>query len=246
MKILTTLAAGFAAIIACSLPLQAGSTFSPCVAGTVSSYESLSVEGGGCTVGILVFTAFDFSHILNNQTVNDPDQITLTPTNGGFDFTQTSDSIVPIPLQVGPNDTAIYDIFFHYFVDPGPRTDGADMSMDPPFGNATVTQFFCNESTLSFNSDNNPVCSGVGAAPPPLQSFSVHNPEPLVNSITFSFPSAEGDVLTRIRLTGNGTIGAGFDSLSATQSIIDTTPEPVSMTLAFGGLLGIALLRRRV
>ena len=238
----TYLAIGFVSILSVA---HAGSSFSPCVPGTVASYEAAySVNSGiGCTVGILEFTSFNFTHTLNGNSVSDPDQVFLTPISGGFSFTQTGSTPQnPIPLQVAPNDNADYDIFWHYFVDPGPRTDTASMEMDPPFGDATVIQFFCNESTLGFNSDHNVTCRTDGSAL--LQTNTVHNPAPLISTVTFQTPSVQGDVLTRILLHG-GTGGAGFDALNSSQTIIGNTPEPFSFALGLSGLAALYLTRKR-
>lgn len=238
----TSITIGLFSIVSAAL---AGSSFSPCVPGTVASYEAAySVNSGiGCTVGILEFTSFNFTHTLNGNSVSDPDQVFLTPISGGFSFTQTGSTPQnPIPLQVGPNSSADYDIFWHYFVDPGPRTDSSSMEMDPPFGDATVIQFFCNESTLGFNSDHVVTCRNDGSAV--LQTNTVHNPTPLISTVTFATPSVQGDVLTRILLNGGAT-GAGLDALLSTQTIIGAVPEPFSFALGLSGLSVLYLSRRR-
>ncbi|MBS1856451.1 MAG: hypothetical protein JST11_13875 [Acidobacteria bacterium] len=220
--------------------LHAGSVLDPCVAGSVASYQALS--GGGCTVGILVFTNFTFANAGNAANLDDATGITLTPIDGGFSFTQTGGG----PLQVGANEYAIYDIGWNYFVDVGPVATGASMEMDPPFGNATATQYFCNQAILRQD--------GAVAAPQCYDrtqgyfnpvSLTVHNPSPLTAYVPFEPPSPYGDALTQILLTGDANGGAGFDALLGTQTVFDPTPEPGTVVFGLGGLVGLAALRRR-
>jgi hypothetical protein len=243
----------FLVLLACSWGLQASSVFSPCVSGTVQSYERLSVNGGACTIGILVFSAFDFTSAGTDPSLDTAADITLTPTAGGFTFTQTSLNGTPLQIQAGAGETAIYNIGWHYFIDPGPHAGSADLGMDPPFGDATVTQFFCNDSSLSQDGPNaTPFCSPntFVAGPPELvvsptpQSLFVHNPSPLIAHLDFNPPATLfADVLTHIVLNGP----AGFDSVTGTVTIInDTVPEPSTSFLAFGALICVGLFGRRM
>jgi hypothetical protein len=244
----------FLVLLACSWGLQASSVFSPCVSGTVQSYESLSANGGACTIGILVFSGFDFSSAGTDPTLDTAAGITLTPTAGGFTFTQTGPP--GTQLQVGLGETAIYNIGWHYFIDPGPRAGGSDLGMDPPFGDATITQFFCNDSSLSQDGPTaTPFCSPntfvalsadvvISSAP---QSLFVHNPSPLTAHLDFNPPATQfADVLTSIVL--DGTVApAGFDSVIGTVTIVtDAAPEPSTSFLAFGAVICVGLLGRRM
>ena len=236
-----------AASLACSWGLQANSTFSPCVPGSVAAYEQLS--GGACTVGILVFSNFNFSNAGNATVLDSASDITLTPTAGGFVFTQTSNLPIAPPIQT-PLGTAIYNIGWHFFIDPGPVASGANLDMDPPFGDATVTQYFCNDSSLSQDTANStPFCfqntfvgvSDVGFSPTP-QSLTVHNPSPLHASVVFNPPATLfGDELTHIVLNGP----AGFDSVTGTLNVVGAVPEPATALLSLGSLVCMALVRRR-
>jgi hypothetical protein len=229
-------------LLALGSSLRANSLFSPCVAGTVASYESIR---GGCTVGLLVFSDFSFSNSGNAAALASDSDITLTPLAFGFSVTQTSTTDPAPPLQVGINESATYNIGWHYFVDPGPRAGGADIQMDPPFGDSTITQYFCNESRLSQDGPTATPSCLLGELTNSPVSLQVHNPSPLTASVTFTPPAAFGDVLTQIQLNGSSTQGAGFDALVSTQRIVDDIPEPFTSALGLVGLLGIAFLRRK-
>jgi hypothetical protein len=144
-------------------------------------------------------------------------------------------------MSVGAGQTATYVIDWFFAIDAGPSASGADLGMDPPFGNVTITQDYCVDSFITaYGAGSSPSCYSGSA--PPIQSLTVTTSLPKA-SIVFS-PQAHdfADVRTIIQLNG-GTTGAGFDSLTG-RSTINLAPEPGTVLFAFGGLLTLCFLRR--
>jgi hypothetical protein len=226
--------------------MEAESQAPPCQTATLLSYENNgSCELGGGNGGILVFSNFTFSSSSSGSPVIlDASQITVTPDpqglGGGFIF----DGFNVAP--VGPKQTATYDIEYSYFIDAGPVSSGADIGMDPPFGNVSITESICADSDF-VSTDSGLQCE-IPSDPFAPQTFSVDDTNPPVswtnhldlNPIVMSFANIDDTIF----LDG-GTSGAGFDNLTATSTVVNPTPEPLTLLTALGGLLVIGLLRRR-
>jgi hypothetical protein len=204
-------------------------------------------------VGILNFSGFSFS---SSGTAGDSlytaSQIGVTPvfTEGsmtGFAFGHFGDG----PFQVDAGLTANYIIDYSYVIDAGPVGGAADLGMDPPFGNITITQDICADSHLTFSASGEPQCTvfsdfSVSTVP---QTLSVNDTNPPtswtahldLNPPVLSFAT----VRNTIHLDG-AQGGAGFDSLMSTGTIVNSAPEPMSSALCLGGLLAVGILRKRL
>jgi hypothetical protein len=218
-----------------AVALEAGTLAPVCVQGTLASYELLN-SNNQCSVGILNFQDFTSSP-------GTPTDIVLTPTlatNGGAGFGLSG-------LSVGSGQTANYEIGWHFDIDPGPVSSGADLGMDPPMGNVTITQEYCFDSEFSIGTVGPDACSGLNR--PVIRSLSVTVPNPTAH-IDFVPPGENfANVRTFIDLDGMGQPnGSGFDSVTgtatATAGSTTLTPEPLSAALALGGLLAIAVRRK--
>ncbi len=235
------------ALLTVLLPrMEADSQALPCQTGTLLSYESNGdCELGGGNGGILVFSNFTFSSTSSGSPIIlDASQISVTPDpdglGGGFIFGGFTNA----PVLAG--QTATYDIEYSYFIDAGPVSSGADIGMDPPFGNVSITESICADSV--FVSAPAGLECEIPIDPFAPQVFSIDDTNPPaswmnhldLNPRVMSFASIDDT----ISLDG-GTSGAGFDSLKATSTVVDSTPEPMTLLTTLGGLLAIGLLRRR-
>lgn len=223
-----------------------------CPDATLAVYESAfgsSPTAGPqfCSDGILNFSGFDFQAIGTGAV--GADQINLTPIDPGTANTgDTGFTISGLSAQPGQNLTYVIDWFFD--IDAGPTASGAQLGMDPPTGDVSITQYYCVDSNLSPYSTDRPSCSSIPGTNvvPPLQFITVTVPNPQ-GSITFN-PIAQNsvDVRTVIRLDGGdaqtGAV-ASFDSLSGSTTIDPGAPEPASALLMPAALLAVLHLRRR-
>ncbi len=226
--------------------MEANTLAAPCVAASLLSYENNGgCELGGGNGGILIFSNFTFSvSSSGSPTILDASQITVTPDpqglGGGFLF----DGFNVAP--VGAGQTATYDIDYSFFIDAGPISSGADLGMDPPFGNVSITESICADSFF-ISTDSGLQCE-IPQDPFAPQSFSVDDTNPPtswtnhlnLNPIITGFANIDD----KISLFG-GTSGAGFDNMTETSTVVDPAPEPLTLLTALGGLLAIGLLRRR-
>ncbi|HVW86882.1 MAG TPA: hypothetical protein VHB50_19485, partial [Bryobacteraceae bacterium] len=118
---------------------RAESLAPPCGIANLLAYQQMD---GSCSVGILNFSGFGFSASGTGDALLDSaSQILVTPATNGFNFSQVSHE----PFTVDMGQTANYTINYNFVIDPAPVLDGAGMSLDPPFGNVTATQFYCND-----------------------------------------------------------------------------------------------------
>lgn len=234
------------------LPAARGSNLSsvPCPTNTVAYYEanfSSSTVGspdGPCAAGILNFSRFTFNS--SGSPVSDllgNDQIFLSPEAPPLgDDGDTGFSISGMSVAAG--QTATYVIDWYFEIDGGPVASGADLGMDPPFGNVTITQDYCVDSFMTaYVAGNAALCYNLGTAPP-IQFLTVTTNAPNA-SIVFHPPAFDfASVRTIVELTG-GTTGAGFDSVTGRSSIAPApAPEPRTILLIPGALLILFALRR--
>jgi hypothetical protein len=210
---------------------------SPCVTASLESYINSDISGG-CTIQDTIFR-FDFSSqvLSGNPVVATPSQITVTPisspTSEGFSFSALVDGVNYFST---PNGSVSYGI--SYTLDP--VTTGADMSLDPPFGDVRATQSYCLNDVFPNCRLGLNLSQTVSTANPP-SSLSSHVTFPIsVSSLALV------DVNTTITLNGP----AGFDALNAaftTTTQASTVPEPSSALLALCGLslvLGLGGVKR--
>ena len=205
-----------------------------CQPGSLASYIALD-ETGGCTVGD--FTFFRFSAPTPDSSGNPPvasnSQIMVTPeinsTGVGFSFTASSNGTnlfaIPNPTQ---NESVTYHI--NYTLDPLPVDTGQDLSMDPPFGNVSVTQRYCLFDVFADGCE-----SGLALQ----QTVTTGSPHSFV---AFPTPASFVDIQTDITLSATPGNPAGFDGLDAVAS--EATPEPASVLLAGAGFAVLYFLGR--
>jgi len=197
------------------------------------------------------FSNFTFQAMgTGSPTLLNASNILVTPVGdgalgGGF----TLSAIDPAKFMVTTGQTATYFIDWFMVIDPGPFSSEADLGMDPPFGNVSITQAYCPDGVL----DGRSSCStgfqslSLSTLAPPcinpltgaiLPSCSTHlNFDPPIANFAF--------VETTIVL--NGSAGpSGFDSLTGSLKIVDpnATPEPITFFLTGGGLLAAGIMRK--
>ena len=249
MKNILYVTAVLATIAGVCPSLQAQSR-AQCAAGTLASYESGGINSG-CELGILIMSPFTFSAFgappatgAGAPTLLGDTQIEVTPTavamlGGNFTFSVVGGGL----FSVGAGQSANYDIGYSFLIDPGPEMDDARLDLDPPSGNVTVDESFCNDSTFVFSQNSGGLtCSTSPASLPQIVTVTTTSP---VGSITFNPPAFHSsDVMTTIALVG-GTSGASFDAISGDLDIFNiTAPEPATWALGFAGIFVVGLCRR--
>jgi hypothetical protein len=223
--------------------LEAISFYPGCASGSLASYEA---GGGGsnsstCALGgssVLLIDGFGYSGPSGDDSLI---QVTPDPEllGGGFTF-----SGVP---EATAGQTLTFDIIYFYTIDPGPVGSGAQLGMDPPTGNVSITESICVDSFF-----NAPFSGTSCSNGDPSQSLSVNDTNPptsWTSQIALDPPAtADADVEIQIVETGCTTQGcttvSGFDSTSDNQEISPSTPEPLTSLLGLSGLLAIGLFRR--
>jgi hypothetical protein len=208
----------------------------PCVADTLADYKANFAAGQYCSIGIMLYNKFDFQSSGTSDVMDTAADIYLTPEHYGFQISQTLGDPTTDPF-VDTNGTQQYDIFYQFTIDPGPVAGGASDTMDPPSGDVSITQYFCNDQYLSLDEGGNPYCYLPDRDTNPPESLTVTTANPY-NSITFSNPATTfGNVLTQINL--NADDPATFDANTGVINLSPdpaATPEPASIALALGGL----------
>ncbi|MDP9170655.1 MAG: hypothetical protein M3N54_08565 [Acidobacteriota bacterium] len=225
--------------------LTAG-TIEPCTRASLAFYESLTPDSAvsQCSIGILLFSNFTFSAVGSGATET-PNDIILNPfadagdVGGGFGFSRQPDSVSSGPaFTIGAGQSATYTIDWKFVIDPGPVGSGADLGMDPPFGDVSITQDYCLDSDFVVT-NGGLSCSGHGNK---LQTLFVNVANPTDHRDFQPPANLFGNVMTIIQLNGNTQTGSsGFDAVNTTTSV---TPEPVSLVLALAGLAAIGARRR--
>ncbi len=211
--------------------LFASSTLPSCSTASLASYVTSTANGGGCAIGIL-----DYYNVSYLPGTNAPasSNIQVTPGTAGFSFG---------PVTAAPGQTVQFEIDYQIFIDPAPVITGDDLKLDPPSGDITVTEYFCND--LPFNpGPGAPTCLGGSSA----QSLTVGNGNayPSEATIAFAPPASRFQEVEIVFTLVGGTNGASFDGLDSA-SILNTVPEPASFGFALLGLAGFAgyKLRKR-
>lgn len=200
---------------------------------------------GPCSSGILNFSQFAFE-AFGSGAVGD-NQIYLTPINpGNGDLGDTGFTISGLSAAAGQQLTYVIDWYAE--IDAGPYMGGAQVDMDPPFGDVTITQSYCVDSFIGTYSPTAPFnCSWTGSTDgPPVQSLTVTVPNPSA-SILFK-PVAQNFawVRTVIQLnTNDDSAASSFDTVNGSATVDPSAPEPASVVLIPAALLMLYLQRRR-
>lgn len=233
-------------LLATAACLQADNLAPSCGVNTLLTYEGVT-----CSVGIMNFSNFTFSASgTGSPTLLSASNILITPVasgqlGGGFQI----NAIDPAKFMVSAGQTATYFIDWFMVIDPGPFASGADLGMDPPFGNVSITQAYCPDGGLD----------GRGSCSTGFQSLSLSTlAAPCINPLTGAVlpscsthrdfdPTIANFAFIETTIVLNGSAGpSGFDSLTGTLAIVDpnATPEPITFFLTGGGLLAAGIVRK--
>jgi MYXO-CTERM domain-containing protein len=215
----------------------AGSVLPNCGADNLQNYITLTANPpttGGCAIGILDY--YDFSYHLVSGGLQ-ASAIAVTPLSSGFSFG---------PVSVAAGQTLQFEIDYDLVVDPAPIITGDKLKLDPPTGDVTVTEYFCNDLTYTYTGS----CE-FGFQPESLTVGTPSSGYPSDASITFNPPATTQQVGILFTLIG-GANGASFDGLDSASTVesgsfVVATPEPpASASLLLGmALLTLALVGRR-
>ena len=195
----------------------------PCGTATLAVYEAdyPSPASSACNIGILDYSYFSY-HALSNAPSNT--DILLTPGTNGFGFTQVGGA----PFVASKGEIVQFEIDYTLVIDPAPVIGGADNRVDPPVGDVSIFEFFCNDQQYSFEGK----CSGGN--PQTLKVGTKSTGYPLSASIIFN-PAATNFQTVGILFTLDGTNGvSSFDGLDTSVTL---SPEP-----AYISLVGILLI----
>jgi hypothetical protein len=229
-----------------------------------SLQDYLDLSGAKCSVGILNFRNFNYITGGTTSTPYSATNIELTPVynpqvgSTGFAFSIVGGS----QFVVGATNTATYEIDYRYDIDAGPISMAADLGMDPPFGDVSITQSICADSYFFRAGCGQPNFTqglnlpSISGAP---QTLTVDNTSPtaswfahlVLDPAVMNFANVHTVIAldgTQPGTGGNGFQGAGFDNLQATASIVDPSavPEPATGFSVLAGLLTVALFRKRL
>jgi hypothetical protein len=224
--------------------------------------DYLDLSGAKCSVGILNFSNFNYITGGTTSTPYSAANIALAPVynpqvgSTGFAFSIVGNS----QFVVGANNTATYEIDYRYDIDAGPIGMAADLGMDPPFGDVSITQSICADSYFFRAGCGQPNFlqgANLPSTPGAPQTLTVDNTNPTASWFAHLVLDPEvmnfANVHTIIALDGthsgtgdNGFQGSGFDNLQATSTIVDpsATPEPATGFSVLAGLLTVALFRK--
>ena len=185
---------------------------------TDTLYAYTNSPAAPCAQGIIEYSAFSLTSFSLSGSEEGRQQVArqilVTPNGAGFDFSS--------PLfNVGPGQTATFDIVYSDLVDPAPIEVGARLVLDPPFGGVTVTATYstppCETSSVSLTVDpSNPIAT-----------------------ITFPCALTQGTIETDITLAGP----AGFDSVGS-ELILTSIPEVSSLWMIGMGLALVTVGRK--
>jgi hypothetical protein len=195
-----------------------------CSTGNLGDYVNNNIFPNGCYIGILDYYDFTY-HTVTPGTDPAASAITVTPEVNGFSFG---------PVSAAANTTVEFEIDYDIYIDPVPRIPGASLTIDPPTGDVSVTEYFCNDVAYVYTG------SCLGPAPFTLTVGTPGSGFPSSAVINFGDnpASTSQQVGILFTLTGGAT-GASFDGLDAV-SIVSSVPEPVPAASLLLGLLTLA------
>lgn len=190
----------------------------PCATGTLAGYESSYAPPSlGCSIGVLDYSNFSY-RALQNAPAASAIQVSLSDAGNGLSFSQVGGA--PIAAN---GDIVQFAIYYNIFIDPAPVIPGANTHLDPPVGNVSISEYFCNDSILY------PGTTSCFPPTSPAYSLTVTTAAPDA-SITFNPPATQYETVG-IVFTLNGLTGiASFDGLD-TNTDVTIAPEPASFAL---------------
>jgi len=204
-----------------------------CASGTLASYVSSSTfPTGGCSIGILDYYTFSY-HPLSNAPLASDITVGLSKTGTGFSFSRTDGTA----FTASAGTIVKFEIDYNILIDPAPIITGGDLGLDPPSGNVTITEYFCNDLQYVFSG----FCFATiptASTPQTLQVGTQATGLPLKKSIVFN-PPAFNFQDVGIVFTLDGTNGTStFDSLD-NNTVVVAVPEPASAAVFVFGLLAL-------
>ncbi len=211
-------------------------TVSPCGTASLDTYESSYnfPASSGCAIGVLDYSNFTY-HALSNAPATSDIILTPSASDQGFGFTHAGGS----PFTANAGQIVQFEIDFNILIDPAPVIHGSTVRIDPPTGDVTVTENFCNDSIYFFPG----TCFGG-----PVDKLSVGTPVtgyPYSASITFENPAMSFETVG-ILFTLDGTNGASsFDGVD-TGTQLTLSPEPASILLVGIFLLGGLAVKKKL
>jgi hypothetical protein len=194
-----------------------------CGVNTLAFYETHPCTLAGSDIS---FRGFTFGASTTPGSISNLDaDIVVTPhtigLGGGFTFSGFS------AASVGTGQTATYTIGYSYTIGGDPPTgSAANIGMDPPFGNVTISESICADSSLSGQYPGI-VCQN-GDVTQPAQSLMVDDTNPpqswqasiLLNPVVRRFANIENTIVLGPSTCGKASC-AGFDSLSANYLVVE-------------------------
>jgi hypothetical protein len=220
-----------------SSAIFATSTLPSCTTASLASYISTTAfppTTGGCAIGILDY--YNFSYIMGTGPASSALEVTPNSSglDGGFNFSLANGN----PITAAPGQTVTFEIDYQIVIDPAPIVTGGDLKLDPPSGDVTITEYFCNDISYV------PTGFCLGGSTPDTLQVTTANP---TASITFPDPATKSQQVGIVFTLVGGANGASFDGLDA-NSIVTVAPEPASAGFLAGLLVlvgGYKLRKRR-
>jgi hypothetical protein len=185
---------------------------------------------GGCSVGILDYYNFTY-HPVSNAPLASAIEVSISSLPGsGFSFTRADGNA----FTAAAGQTVQFEIDYNLIIDPAPIITGGDMNLDPPSGNVTVTEYFCNDVSYIYTG----FCSG--SLPETLTVGTAASGFPSSATIVFAKPALTSQAVGILFTLNGGTSGASFDGLDSTSQVLSLSPEPASAAGLLAGLLTLA------
>jgi hypothetical protein len=206
----------------------ADSVLPSCATATLSSYIANTVfPGGGCAIGDLDYYQFSY-HAVSNAPSDTAILVSQSALGTGFNFSLVNG----LPFTAAAGEIVEFEIDYNILIDPAPVIPQGKLSVDPPSGDVTITQYYCNDKPY----EGSGYC--LGGLAPILQVGTPETGLPYSATITFSKPvtTSQG---TGILFTLEGLNGkpSTFDGVDSTSTLVYLdTPEPAPWACLILGL----------